>query len=208
MSLRATNSSAAVEPRARGATPRLAGALALIAGLAGSLFAGDSSNSKIRVAAGDGRGLATFGDRALTTFGDRFTESFGRRGLEKFSDIPLTPMGGLIPGGAPASGNGSGSSGRGHSSSSHHHSGFSGPVVPLAAVGSPESEVSVGSNFAFDGASDQPTALLMPRVELPVVVLDHRPALALLEATLDAEIRRADAAGDADLARSLDPDRR
>jgi hypothetical protein len=205
MSLGATDSSAPFEPRSRGAAPRLAGVLLLVAGLAGTLFAGDSSSQR-NVPAGDGRGLATFGDRGLTTFGDRPLTTFGDRGLEKFSDIPLAPMGGLIPGGAAAADHGFGSSGRGHSSS-HRHSGFSGSFVPLAAIGTPESAVSIGANSA-DGADPDEMTLLMPRVELPVVVLDHRSALALLEATLDAEIRRADAAGDGDLARSLDPDRR
>lgn len=205
MSLGATDSSGLFEPRSRGAAPRLTGALLLVAGLAGTLFAGDSSNQK-NVPAGDGRGLASFGTRGLTTFGDRPLTTFGDRGLEKFSDIPLAPMGGLIPGGVAAADHGSGSSGHGHSSS-RHHSGFNDSFVPLAAIGSPESAVSIGANFADDADPDEMT-LLMPRVELPVVVFDHRPALALLEATLDAEIRRADAAGDSDLARSLDPDRR
>ena len=205
MSPRASNSSAALRSSSRRFTPRLAGSVILVAGLAGALFAGDSSNQK-RVAAGDGRGLATFGDRALTTFGDRPLTTFGDRGLEKFSDIPLTPMGGLIPGGVSFSGHSSGASDRGHSASSHRNFGVTGFFVPMAAVGSPDSRVSIGSSFEDDDADD--SALLMPRVELPVLVLDHRPALALLEATLDAEIRRADAAGDGDLVRSLDPDRR
>lgn len=205
MSLRASLSSVVLQSSSRRFTPRLAGSVVLVAGLAGALFAGDSSSQK-RVAAGDGRGLATFGDRALTTFGDRPLTTFGDRGLEKFSDIPLTSMGGLIPGGVSISGHSSGTSDRSHSNSSHHHFGVTDTFVPMAAVGSPGSQVSIGSTFEDDDADD--TALLMPRVELPVVVLDHRPALALLEATLDAEIRRADAAGDGDLVRSLDPDRR
>jgi hypothetical protein len=59
----------------------------------------------------------------------------------------------------------------------------------------------------FDDFSDD-SDLLMPAVELPSVVFDHRPAAALLDATLDAAIRAATESGDLDLARSLDPDRR
>jgi len=206
MSLRATNSSAASRRPSRRFIPRLVVGVVLVAGLAGALFAGDSTNPK-KVAAGDGRGLATFGDRALTTFSDRPLTTYGDRGLERFSDIPLAPMGGLIPGGVSVSNHGSSGSSRGHSSSSRRQSGVTDSFVPMAAVGSPVSEVSIGSTLADDDADDS-ALLLMPRVELPVVVLDHRPALALLEATLDAEIRRADAAGDGDLVRSLDPDRR
>jgi hypothetical protein len=204
MSLRATNSSAASRLPSRRFTARLAGGVVLVAGLAGALFAGDSTISK-KVAGGDGRGLATFGDRALTTFGDRPLTTFGDRGLERFSDIPLAPMGGLVPGGVSLSDHGSGGSTRGHSSSTRHF-GVTDSFLPMAAVGSPGSEVSIGSTFA-DGDADDSAQLLMPRVELPVVVLDHRQALAQLEAMLDAEIRRADAAGDVDLVRSLDPDR-
>lgn len=183
-------------------------AVALVVSLSGTLLAGDSTTVNRR-AAGDGRGLATFGDRPLTTFSDRPLTTYGDRGLERFSDIPLAPMGGLIPGGVTVSGGGnvggSGSSHRSHSSTRRFSSTSS--FVPIASIGSSRSEISFGSNLA-DEDLDEPSILLMPRVELPVLVLDHRPALALLEATLDDEVRRAAAAGDCDLARSLDPDRR
>jgi hypothetical protein len=179
-------------------------AVALVVSLSGTLLAGDSTNLNKR-AAGDGRGLATFGDRPLTTFSDRPLTTFGDRGFERFSEIPLAPMGGLIPGGVTVSGSSAGSSGRAHSS--HRRSTTTTRIVPIATIGSSRSEVSFGSSFADDDLDATPT-LLMPRVELPAVVLDHRPALALLEATLDDEVRRAAAAGDGDLARSLDPDRR
>jgi len=186
-------------PRRRGFTPMLAASIALLAGSVGPLFAGDSNQRQ----AGDGRGLATFGARGLTSFGDRFSESFGQRGLTSFSDRPLAPMGGLIPGGVAAPDNSSNGSGRGRFG--RRGAGWCDTFAPTAVR---ESKTSIGASFADDGDPDEGTKLLMPRVELPVVVLDHRPALAQLASTLDAEIRRADAAGDGDLIRSLDADRR
>jgi hypothetical protein len=186
-------------PRRRGFAPTLAAALALLAASVGPLFAGDSNKRQ----AGDGRGLATFGDRGLTSFGDRFSESFGHRGLTSFSDIPLAPMGGLIPGGVAAPDNSSNGSGRGHFG--RRGAGWCDTSAPTAVR---ESATSIGDSFVDDGDPDGGTPLLMPRVELPVIVLDHRPALAQLASTLDAEILRADAAGDGDLVRSLEADRR
>jgi hypothetical protein len=192
------------QPRSHGRAPILVGTVALFVALGGPLPAGDSSNS--RRAAGDGRGLATFGDRGLTSFGDRGLTTFGDRGLTSFSDIPLAPMGGLVPGGVAAPDGASNGGDRIHSSHSRcRSSGGSGAFVPLPTR---ESAVSFGSTFTDDFDFDDGSPLLMPRVELPLVVLDHRPALALVEATLENEIRRADEAGDSDLVRSLDADRR
>jgi hypothetical protein len=109
-------------------------------------------------------------------------------------------MGGQIPGGEPASDS---TANDGHSHS-HHHCG--------SATTSSFSDVSqvslhLDAVAGFDDFSDD-SDLLMPAVELPSIVFDHRPAAALLDAMLDAAIRAATESGDLDLARSLDPDRR
>jgi hypothetical protein len=173
-----------------------ASALVLLFALGGPLLAGDSTTE--RRAAGDGRGLATFGDRGLSSFGDRFDASFGRRDLTTFSDTPLAPMGGLVPGGVAAPKGGANGS-RGCSQGRLRFT-----SVPSSSSQSLRNSVaSLTSGFVDAGFE-----LLMPRVELPAIVLDHRPAQALLDATLDVELRRAADSGDADLVRSLDPDRR
>src|SRR5262249_18338928 len=154
--------------------PRLAGGVVLVGALAGALFAGDSTNPK-KGAAGGGRGLGALGGPALTTVGGRPLPTLGDRRPDRLSDIPLPPPGGLVPGGVSLSDHGSSGSSRGHSSS-HHHFGVTDSFVPMAAAGSPVSEVSIGSFFADDDGDDS-ALLLMPRVELPVIVLDHRPAL-------------------------------
>jgi hypothetical protein len=196
-----------LRPRSRALPLTLAGVLAVVAGLAGPLVADDSKTSKR--AAGDGRGLATFGDRGLTTFGDRFGQSFADRGLTTFADTPLTPMGGLIPGGVSVATDGSDPSVRHHSNgssaSTSRRVSWSDSSSWRTAI---DSQASLGAGFSVDVDEGGDRVLLMPRVELPVVVLDHRPALAVLDATLDAAIRRAAATGDVDLVRSLDADRR
>jgi hypothetical protein len=184
---------------------RLALPLGLLAalsalGFTGTPTTGGGDDGGRRRAAGDGRGLVSFGDRGLTSFGGRFSEGFGQRGLTSFSDTPLASMGGLIQGGVPASDS---TANEGHSHS--HHPCSSGTTSSFSDV----SQVSLHLDAVagFDDFSDD-SDLLMPAVELPKVVFDHRPAAALLDATLDAAIRAATESGDLDLARSLDPDRR
>jgi hypothetical protein len=110
-------------------------------------------------------------------------------------------MGGLVRGGVPAPAG----------SDSGRSRGVSGSSTTLgfpAGGGGVTSEVTlrVDSGAYFSG--EDAGALMMPAVELPTIVFDHRPAAALLDATLDAAIRVAAESGDFDLARSLDPDRR
>lgn len=181
----------------------LASVLAALLGVAPAFAAAPGDGTVARHVAGDGRGLTTFGDRGISSFGNRFDASFGRRGLTSFSDTPLAPMGGLIRGGVPAPGGGDSGGSRSR--------GFSGSTTTLGfpADGGVTSEatlrVDTGASF---GGDDDGGALLMPAVELPTIVFDHRPAAALLDATLDAALRVATERGDIDLARSLDPDRR
>jgi len=206
--------SQAPDPRAaRGRSRRLALPLALLPALAALSLAaapvlGDDGTQ--RRAAGDGRGLTTFGSRALTTFGDRglasstgrLGESFSQRGLTSFSDLPLAPMGGLIPGGVTVASD----PGVVHHRC-HHGSSSSGGFGFLVPGGPSQASLRADAGDGFD-SSDDGVALLMPAVELPTIVFDHRPAAALMDATLDAAVRAATEDGDLDLARSLDPDRR
>ena len=198
-----------LDPRAgRGRSMRrralaLAPALAALFGFAPAFAAAPGDGAATRRVAGDGRGLTTFGDRGLASFGTRFDTSFGRRPLTPFSDTPLAPMGGLIRGGVPAP--------AGSDSGRSRSRGVSGSTTTLgfpAAGGGVTSEVTlrVDSGAYFSGADDG--VLLMPAVELPTIVFDHRHAVEVLDATLDAAIRVAAESGDFDLARSLDPDRR
>lgn len=197
------------DPRAgRGRSMRrralaLAPALAALLGVAPAFAAAAGDGASARRTAGDGRGLTTFGDRGITSFGTRFDASFGRRALTTFSDTPLAPMGGLVRGGVPAP--------AGSDSGGSRSRGVSGSTTTLGfpAGGGVTSEATLRvDSGAYSGDDDDDGALLMPAVELPTIVFDHRPAAALLDATLDAAIRVATESGDFDLARSLDPDRR
>jgi len=182
--------------------PARAAAFALlVASLAGlGLGGSDGDGGGARRVAGDGRGLATFGDRALTSFGRRFDTSFATRPLTSFGDAPLVPMGGLITGGdAP---------GDGTRIEHHHHFSHRNDSGGFDAQQWAGSEASQQLDRYDDDDAADGSWFLMPAVALPAVVLDHRPAAATLEATLAAAIRRARAAGDLDLARSLDPERR
>jgi len=184
---------------------RLALPVALLAalsalGFSGTPATGGGDDGGRRRAAGDGRGLVSFGDRGLTSFGGRFNEGFGQRGLTSFSNTPLASMGGLIRGGVPASDS---TANEGHSRSHHHCD--SGTTSSFADVS--QASLHLDAVAGFDDLSDD-SDLLMPAVELPTIVFDHRPAAALLDATLDAAILAATESGDLDLARSLDPDRR
>jgi len=183
----------------------LAPALAALLGVAPALAAAPGDGATTRRTAGDGRGLTTFGDRGITSFGTRFDASFSRRALTTFSDTPLAPMGGLIRGGVPApAGSDSGSSRSRGSSGNTTTLGF-----PAGGGGiTSEATLRVDSGAYFGDDDYGGGALLMPAVELPTIVLDHRPAAEVLDATLDAAIRVATESGDFDLARSLDPDRR
>jgi hypothetical protein len=51
--------------------------------------------------------------------------------------------------------------------------------------------------------TDAAAPILVPSVRLPALTLDHRPALASLQASLRAELERARVRGDADVARAL-----
>lgn len=198
-----------LDPRAgRGRSMRrhalaLAPALAALLGVAPAFAAAPGDGASARRTAGDGRGLTTFGDRGIASFGTRFDASFGRRALTTFSDRPLLPMGGLIRGGVPAP--------AGLDSGSSRSHGVSGSTTTLgfpAGGGGVTSEVTLRVDTGAYFADDDGGALLMPAVELPTIVFDHRPAVKVLDATLDAAIRVAAEGGDFDLARSLDPDRR
>ena len=181
----------------------LAPALAALLGFVPAFATAPGDGAATRRVAGDGRGLTTFGNRGIASFGTRFDTSFGRRPLTTFSDTPLAPMGGLIRGDVPAP--------AGFDSGRSRSRGASGSSTTLgfpAGGGSVTSEVTlrVDSGAYFSGAGDG--VLLMPAVELPTIVFDHRHAVEVLDATLDAAIRVAAESGDFDLARSLDPDRR
>jgi hypothetical protein len=146
--------------------------------------------------AGDGRGLATFGDRGLTTFSDRGLASFGDRGLTSFSDIPLAPMGGLVPGEpAPAGARADSGSSRRRSRRSIRVQGFS----------SGERGSRSFATLAPEGAATRAARalVLLPAVAVPPLVLDHGAAAADIAARLELEVGRALAAGDQDVARTL-----
>ena len=186
-------------PRRR-APQRLALPLALLAalsalGFTGTPTTGGGDDGGRRRAAGDGRGLVSFGRGLTSTAAGSARDSGGAASV--VLNTPLAPMGGLIRGGVPASD----SPQRGRIALHHHAAGTTGR--------SPTSRASLHLDAVagFDDISDD-SDLLMPAVELPTVVFDHRPAAALLDATLDAAIRAATESGDLDLARSLDPDRR
>lgn len=184
--------------------------LALL-GVAGLCFAGDGKAGKSsRRAAGDGRGLATFGDRGLLPFGDRFVEGFGDRGLESFSDTPLMSIGGLVPDGGSADDRSHDRSSQGTRRDRRDRRERFGGITSAGGSFAGQSQASLRTS---DGAFAPTNATvgrgtLLPALELPALVLDHRLALATLDSVLDAALQRAEAAGDLDLARSLDPDRR
>jgi hypothetical protein len=155
-----------------------------------------SSTPAPRGISGDGRGLATFGDRGLTTFGDRPLTDFSHRPLEHFGDTPLATMGGLrVTGDAGPS--------RSSSTPISQPSRF---ILPPTRAGVPPPTPSIASLHGVVLSTATIAALppTMPRVELPVLTLDHRPALAALDRQLRAELKRVEQRGDVDLARSLE----
>jgi hypothetical protein len=156
-----------------------------------------------RPPAGDGRGLATFGDRGLEGFGRRPLESFGRRPLARFGDVPLAPMGGLVVPGPSQQRIDARGERRPRPPRSRP---FRAPRLfeeapPTVVVRS----LSVASihGVALAGSAASIGRAQLPPVRPPPIVLDHRPALERLAAALDSEARRAEERGDFDAARSL-----
>jgi hypothetical protein len=191
-------------PDAAFARLSLAGILGALV-LAGALAQDDSRGDSGRGVRGDGRGMATFGDRNLTSFGDRFNESFADRGLTSFSDIPLAPMGGLeLPSPSDRARAATHDSAKPRRLANHHP-----PrsrrmnVVPSAPTPSHSTSIASIRGIPLHAMPEETSVVMLPPVRLPVLVLDHRPALDRLEAALQAERKRARERGDLDAVRAL-----
>ncbi len=149
---------------------------------------------------GDGRGLATFGDR--------FTEGFSQRGLVPFSDTPLAPMGGFEAPGWSARAPSLTPRDRPPPPPRLHHRSrrfrFDRDDRDDFARRSsaPHSVASIRGTLSASTLLDAaPVAL--PAVALPAIVFDHRPALADLAAALRDEADRVAARGDRSSAQQL-----
>ncbi len=166
-------------------------AVTLVVGGLGRAQESRGARSQPRLLSGDGRGMATFGDRGLTSFGDRFREGFGSRGLTSFGETPLAPMGGLVTRDARAP------------SARHGTARRSGGLARQETTRRTRRSIATIHGVAIAHAAFTATVVELPRVELPVVTLDHRPALSALASELEAELERVRRRGDLDLARSL-----
>lgn len=173
----------------------------LILAAAVQLGMGGDSGKRL---AGDGRGLARFGDRGLTTFGDRGLTQYSDRGLISFSDTPLISMGGLRQEGVRRSDNSRSNRVRASRSNSRRSFGTNGSSQTWMIDSQAMLRASTGATFGFSAV----LPILMPAIEPPAVVFDHEPAAADLGRTLDEAMKRAIDEGNLDLARSLEPDRR
>lgn len=169
-------------------------AVALLGGLLVAPAVGQAAASAAaRAVAGDGRGMATFGDR--------FMESFGTRPLDSIGPIPLTSMGGLdrVTAGAGSrvaagrdrpGGSRGGSFARRSRRFVHLH--CDDDALLRAAR---RRSVATLHGAVLPVIADVPQFAL-PRLPLPPLVLDSTVAEAELVAALAAEEQRSAASGD------------